>query len=199
LTLETVMAEFRPGGDTATDVPAGQAALTLNDHLHDLLDDAELTDEAALLARAVRDIPREVIDQALHGLLRDRLRLVRAERRRANGLLGGPLAAEREHPALGRGTVHSGRSMKVQTIRDNADKLEAWFSDEIWVGTRRRKLGDATSAELHAAASFMRRTAENAEARAVRFEKLAGLLDEHGAEMVRQLPAEALYELARQA
>lgn len=200
MTLDAVMAEFQPGGRSEPAVPAPDAPRTLNDYLHRLLDDsADGLVTAELVVRAAQEIPREVIDASLHSMLNDRLRLVRAERRRANGLLGGPLAAERVHPATRTGSVHSGRSAKVAGIRDRAADLEAWFSDEIWIGTRRRKLGDATYADLYAAAGFMRRTAESAETRAARFEKLAGLLEEHDVQTVRDLPAEVLLELAAQA
>jgi hypothetical protein len=181
----------------ATDAPENLPATagTLNEYLHELLN-LDL-DEKALLDRAVQ-APRELVEAALRGLIADRLRMARAERRRANGLLGGPDAAQRAHPAVA-GVVHSGRSSRVAAIRNNAEKLEAWFSDAIWIGTCRRKLGDASYVDLSVAAALLRRSADNLTGKAERLEKLAALVDEYEVTSVRALPVEALLGLVDQA
>lgn len=180
-------------GETAT------STLSLSAYLNRIINDGAENDDE-IIARAMHEVPRKVIDRHIGALLRTALAGVWHQRRRANGIVSGAAAQRRDHPGvhIGRGGVHSGRSPKVAGIRQAVQNgtLAAWYRDELYTGTRKVRLGEATHADLMAVSAYYRSTADANQRVAERAEKIAATLQEHGVERVDQLPEEVALALA---
>ena len=86
--------------------------------------------------------------------------------------------------------VQAGRSAKVEGIREHWRRA---LRDPINVGKGSWKLlGDCDATDLLFVADFRREQADRNSAKAAQYDALRSLLEEHGVEMVRDLPTSTL-------
>jgi hypothetical protein len=173
---------------------------TLAGYLNKIINNGA-SDDREIIDKAMIEVPREVLDQHIRGMVRAALAQVWHQRRRANGVISGPNAQGREHPgvkAKNRAGVHSGRSPKVAAVRAAlaSGKLAAWYRDELWTGTRKVRLGDATYEDLTAVSNYYDSTAAANTRMAEQVRRIAVLVLEHKVSRVSELPETVALALA---
>jgi len=128
--------------------------------------DSGVTDPADIAVKVRQSAPAEVIEAYMLSLLRGAVRRRQMDRLATNAL------------ARGAGAKTHGKqvSVKRQRQRDQwtADRAR-WLADSFSTGTRRVTLGEATAADLIAAAAYRRSQASELVSSAERFEEIAAL------------------------
>jgi len=163
-----------------------------------VLESTSLTDPGEVADKVAESIPAKSLRSALRVTLRAYVRQVMAESRTLSAPNFRP-APVHPTPVSSGGhtrsgaqsrTAAAGRSPKVRAIRDGWQRqLDA----RVHVGDSEWKfLGDCTHDNLNALAAEREANADKNRAWARHYRGLAALLTEHGAETVRDLPAEVL-------
>lgn len=135
----------------------------------DAVIDAKVTDPADIAVKVRQSAPAEVLEAHMLAFLRLAVRRRQMERTSENFVLLGSSAKVRHK-------VTQQPSAKRARQRDRfAEQRERWLADTFSVGGRRVAMGDATAADLIAAAQLRRGQGAELIARAERFEEIAAL------------------------
>lgn len=159
--------------------------------------DTGVTDVADVAVKVHTSAPAEVIEAHLLYMLRLAVRDRMGDRRSRNPVIRGAGALTRQpsgRPVLVGRPVGGSRKRASQREQFAADRAR-WLADTIWSGGRRVTLGEATVADLFAAAKAMREQASQSVTMAVRYEEIAEVLSTEGVATVGALPDERLKAL----
>jgi hypothetical protein len=160
-----------------------------------------LTDVAEIAVKVRQSAPAEVLEAHMLSCLRAEVRDYFSRNRQANPIIHGQAAQAKLAARAGRREVTPAPvSAKRARMRDlfAADR-ERFLRDTIWTGEHRLRLGDATAADLIAAAAFARGQAARNMATAARYDEIATVLREHGVAKVESLPDDVLKQLMERA
>ena len=152
--------------------------LNLRQMVRDVLDETDLADPSEVAEKVFSGLRRSDYGAALQQTLRQFTRVVMTEARAAGG------------PAMPQPTAT--KSWKVEGVRDQwVQQMNARIhTDSGW-----KMLRDCTRDDLLFAAADRRRIAKENLATADRYELLANLMAEHGAETVNDLPCPAVVDV----
>lgn len=157
---------------------------------------AGLTDVADIAVKVRQSAPAEVLEAHMLSFLRAAVRTYFSKNRTVNPYIHGRSAQAKLAAQGTRRAVAAPVSAKRARMRDMfAAERERFLRDTIWTGEHRLRLGDATAADLIAAAAFARGQAARNMAVAARYDEIAEVLRQHGADTVEHLPEAVLKQL----
>lgn len=156
-----------------------------------------LTDVADIAVKVRQSVPAEVLEAHMLSFLRAEIRGYFSRNRQTNPVIHGQAAQAKLAAQVQRREVTAAPvSAKRARMRDMfAEDRARFLRDTIWTGEHRLRLGDATAADLIAAAVFARGQAARNVATAARYDEIAEVLRQHGADTVESLPDDALKQL----
>jgi len=148
--------------------------------IREVVEESGLTDPGEIAAKVAENVPAKALRPVLAEVLRDTVRI--ALHSYKTWRQPSPEPERDRRPS-------SGRSAKVGAIRDWARVLRQPVAVEgnVW-----KQFGECSADDLAFLAVDRRENAAESLAAAVRFEKYAAALDEHGAEAVADLSDEVI-------
>jgi len=147
----------------------------LSTYIDKIIDEGGVTEVSDIAGKVLAVVPPEVLEAHMLRFLRLAVRDRLTERSRASQLQRGRDAVTLRPRRRGQPSTKTARA-RDQFAADRA----RWLADTVSTGTRRVALGDATAADLFAAAAYRRAQAAATAAMAVRYEEIAAVLVKHG-------------------